>query len=166
MQYRKNSRFIDFLNLSRNIQLLVLVAVVIVYFGTSTSAGVSSAGCIQHCESTENACVDSCRNSCGIEGSESECALCLTGCLTEFSRCMRNAIWCDGETVENGRCQINFSIHCPIIGGSPFCDNPQQNHSGYSLTCRMFGEFDCIDCPDGEYCTDTGNLPPCPHTFP
>lgn len=122
----------------------------------------SAARCIQDCERSENLCNDSCQTSCDENSTDADCNSCLTNCNVQSNRCSQGAVNCV-NTPENPApaCTVDYGTHCPIIGGTPHCDNASGGHNGYFMICSIGGGQQCVSCPDHDFCTGSNNLPAC-----
>jgi len=126
-------------------RLLVLAALcgALAFFtSTTVSEIVYAAACIQDCEAAEAQCYNDCAEVCE-NTSCPECSDCMTGCATQFRRCMRNAVWCESDPISNTRCEVGFGTH----------QSGNSYHEGYHQVCpRLIGGGNCVVCPPGEIC--------------
>lgn len=146
----------------RRLTILGMLLACLYMFGYSEQTAVTRAApCIQECETNLNYCNDTCDEDCREDSDDPACESCLQSCSQTYFQCLSYAVSCQGLDVNPGRCEVNFGYHCPIISGNPDCNDPQ-THLGYSLTCQMFnGTGQCVSCPDHDYCTGAGGIPPC-----
>jgi prenyltransferase beta subunit len=129
-------------------------------FGWSDLARpVLAAPCVQECETNQGSCNSDCQSACEADSTDSACRSCILSCNTQFLSCLNNAVWCDNEVSQPGRCTVDWVPHCPVINGVPNCSHPDA-HYGYALTCTEMGH-QCVACPDHHYCTGSGGLPGC-----
>lgn len=145
--------------------ILGLLSMCLFYFGYSDAVeSVYAAPCVQECENTQFSCNDDCQSSCLQTSSQTNCNNCVVGCRNSFHSCMRNAVWCDNEVSQPGRCTVNYGLNCPYdpVTGQYNCNTQQGATYGYSQTCTNIGGGSCVACPDYRYCTGTGGNPqPC-----
>lgn len=123
---------------------------------------VFAAGCIEQCMDTEAQCSDNCADECS--SSDTACGSCIETCATRFNSCTMGKVICAGSgggTTYTPSCQTEYSNHCPVINSITHCDDPSA-HAGYYQLCNNApGGGQCVTCPDHEYCTGSGGLPPC-----
>jgi hypothetical protein len=132
----------------KRLLVLGLLCACLVVFGLSADTeGVFAANCVQDCENTVNMCDDNCAPQCS-DLDDATCNACLASCASTFNSCMAHAVWCENGPVENeATCEVIYSAHCPIINGTPDCNDPGA-HNGYALICNTMGGGHCIACPD------------------
>ena len=117
------------------------------------------APCMENCMMSEDMCLDSCAPSCSTD--DANCNTCITNCQNQFMSCMRFAVSCpDVAITTSPACQIGFADHCPVVGGSANCSDPNA-HSGFFQICTTISGNQCVSCPDHEFCTGSNGLPPC-----
>ena len=150
------------LSLYRKVIILILLCGCTYYYGINDAAVHASAPCIQECETNLNYCNDTCDEDCREGSDDPTCYSCLRACSQTYFQCLSYAVSCEGLDVQPGRCEVGYTLHCPISGGVPDCGSANA-HYGYSLTCELFSQTGvyCVSCPNGEYCTGSGGLPPC-----
>ncbi len=147
----------------RKLSIIGILCFCVYLFGYSdnTTVGFAAAPCIQFCENNSNDCNASCEANCSQDSTDNSCEACMQTCSQTYFQCLGYAIYCSGQTVNPARCDVDWVPHCPVIGGVPNCQAPG-THYGYALKCNIFdGPERCVACPDHEYCTGSGNLPPC-----
>ena len=153
---------------SRNMQaiykrflILGLLSMCLFVFGYSDKAESvgATAICYQQCESSEARCMDSCATACSTN--DADCNTCVQNCDNQFRSCVRFSIYCNNPgPLYNSICQVGYADHCVVVGGQSNCADPSA-HSGYFLICNTTGGNQCVSCPDHEFCTGSGGLPPC-----
>ena len=144
----------------RLLVLGLLVACLGVFTSSEASRKVLAAACQQDCDSLQAACFDACAEECSVD--DPNCNGCITNCHADWRSCSRHSVWCDGETVSNGRCTVGYADHCPVNPntGVANCSDPSA-HSGYFEICENIGGGQCVSCPDHEFCTGSGGIGPC-----
>ena len=141
--------------------ILGLLSMCLFVFGYSDAVeSVYAAPCVQECETNQGYCNGECQSACNEDSTDAACTSCITTCNSQFLSCLSNAVWCDNEVSQPGRCTVYYTDHCPIIGGDPDCDD-QSAHAGYSLICNTTGNQQCVSCPDHHYCSGSNGLPGC-----
>lgn len=156
----------NILSICRKWAILGILCLCLFEFGYTNRTVESSAArpCMQYCETNLGECNTACEPSCDENSTDAVCSSCLQACSQQYFQCLSYAIFCDGEVAQPGRCDVNFTTHCPVdVNGAPDCNDPNNNHMGYSTTCTaLVGGYQCINCPNHEFCTQTGGLPNCP----
>lgn len=147
---------------NRLLILGVLLGCLFVFGGTDALRDVSATAalCTVDCDDSYHQCNDSCDTACAADSTDPICHSCLTSCDNRYDTCLSRAITCSKAASYNKRCDVNFSQHCPVdSNGDPDCTDPD-THYGYSEVCDLSFGYQCVACPDHDYCS-TGNLPPC-----
>ena len=150
------------MRLIRKLAILSLLAACFYVFGYSDhTQSVAAAPCIQECETNRNYCNDTCDDACRADSSDAACYSCLQSCSQTYFQCLSYAVSCQDLDVQPGRCEVGWGMHCPVINGIANCSDPSA-HGGYYLICELFTQtgIQSVSCPDHDYCTGSGGLPP------
>jgi hypothetical protein len=125
------------------------------------TSAVSAALCTVDCDDSYRRCNDACDTSCAADSTDPACLSCVTSCTNQWDSCLSRAVTCSKAPSYSKRCDVNFSRHCLVdSNGVQHCDTTSGGHDGYSEVCTQSFGFQCVACPDHEYCS-TGSLPPC-----
>jgi len=147
----------------RRLMVLGLLSGCLVVFGLSagTESAKAVAPCYSECEDFRSMCLDSCAfdGSCTDEG-DATCNSCRAACETQYWNCWASAVSCEQSESYTPRCIVDYTLHCPIISGSPDCQD-QDAHYGYTMRCDTLGPNHCVACPDHNWKCTSGSMQSC-----
>lgn len=115
---------------------------------SAADAIVVAGPCQQDCDRYWEICNDACEEACEIK--DQDCTSCVIGCAQEWNSCSQHSIYCSqGSFSYNPSCNLQFGLHCVVVGGIEDCDPANGAHNGYSEICNRIGyENGCVVCPD------------------
>lgn len=150
----------DMRALYKRLSVLALLCASLLVFGTRlVTENALARICIEVCYDRQSSCYDACPTDCSID--DPTCSNCIAACDSHFYTCVSGSTYCNTGSSYSPHCQVDWTLHCPIVSGVADCDDPG-THYGHSLTCDYgpSGSL-CVACPDHETCTGSNGLPPC-----